>query len=80
MNCILQDKDRTSLFPIRFPDIWNYYKNQQASYWIAEEIDFSGDYADFKKLTKDEQKYLKYTLIFFANSDLEVNEMINKNL
>ena len=80
MNCILQDKDRISLFPIRHTDIWNYYKQQQASYWTAEEIDFSGDANDFKKLTKDEQKYLKYTLVFFANSDIEVNEMINRNL
>lgn len=80
MNCILQDSNRTSLFPIRFPDIWNYYKKQQANYWTAEEIDFSNDAADFKKLTKDEQKYLKYTLIFFSNSDIEVNNLINRNL
>eukprot|EP00466_Bigelowiella_natans_P001939 jgi/Bigna1/78868/fgenesh1_pg.57_\ len=80
MNSILKDVDRTSLFPIRHKDIWNAYKIQQAGYWTAEEIDFSNDADDFSKLSQDEQKYLKYTLIFFANSDIEVNEMINRNL
>ncbi len=64
---------RFTAFPITYPDIWEEYKKQQACYWKAEEIDFSKDYGDFKKLNKGEQHFIEMILAFFAASDGIVN-------
>lgn len=60
-------------FPIMYQDIWEEYKNQVASYWKVEEVDFSNDYVDFLTLDKDEQHFIKMILAFFAASDGIVN-------
>lgn len=60
-------------FPIQYKDIWNLYKEQQACFWKAEEVDFSGDYNDFMTLNMDEQHFIKMILAFFAASDGIVN-------
>lgn len=60
-------------FPIKYPDIWQMYKEQKACMWKAEEIDFSNDYADFQSLNKDEQYLVEMILAFFAASDGIVN-------
>jgi ribonucleoside-diphosphate reductase subunit M2 len=44
-----------------------------ASFWTAEEIDFSRDYDDFLKLNNNEQHFIKMILSFFAASDTIVN-------
>ena len=64
---------RYTVFPIKYPKIWEMYKKQQALFWKAEEIDFSKDFDDFKKLNKDEQHFIKMVLAFFAASDGIVN-------
>ena len=56
-----------------YDKLWKLYKLQQASYWIAEEIDFSKDKDDFLKLTEQEQHFIKMVLAFFASSDGIVN-------
>ena len=66
-------KNRLTVFPIEYFDIWEAYKKQVASFWTAEEIDFSKDYEDFQKLNKDEQHFIKMVLAFFAASDTIVN-------
>ena len=66
-------KNRLTVFPIEYLDIWDAYKKQLASFWTAEEIDFSKDYEDFQKLNKDEQHFIKMVLAFFAASDTIVN-------
>ena len=39
---LLQDnKDRFVIFPIQHNDIWQFYKNAEASFWTAEEVDLS---------------------------------------
>jgi len=45
------------------------YKQHMASFWTAEEIDLAADASDFKKLTGDEQHFIKHVLAFFATSD-----------
>lgn len=60
-------------FPINYPSIWKKYKEQIASMWKAEEIDFSNDYQDFLNLNKDEQHFIEMVLAFFAASDGIVN-------
>lgn len=59
-------------FPIEHQDLWGLYKEAQASYWTAEEIDLSSD--KFDELTKDEQHFVKHVLAFFAASDGIVQE------
>lgn len=62
-----------TVYPIKYPVIWNSYKLQQAAFWTAEEIDFSNDYNDFSKLSSNEQHFIKMVLGFFAASDTIVN-------
>merc|ERR1712061_683041 len=45
------------------------YKKHEASFWTAEEIDFSSDGKDWEGLSKDEQHFIKHILAFFAASD-----------
>jgi len=65
---------RYVLFPIKYPDIWHYYKMALSSFWTAEEVDLANDLPDFDQLTEDEQHFIKYVLAFFAASDGIVNE------
>ncbi|MDX2285932.1 MAG: ribonucleoside-diphosphate reductase small subunit [Bacteroidia bacterium] len=65
---------RFVLFPIQAPDIWEFYKKHEASFWTAEEIDLSQDLADWEKLSPNEQHFVKHVLAFFAASDGIVNE------
>ncbi len=71
-------KQRFHTFPIENMEIWNMYRKQKASFWVAEEIDFSQDLDDFKTLTKEEQHFLKRILAFFASSDGIVNFNLEK--
>jgi len=75
-----ETKRRYNLLPIQYNEIWNLYKQQQASFWRVEELDFSKDYQDFNTLTDDEQRVLKYILGFFSSLDGLVNFNIQQNL
>ena len=77
---ILQENPgRFVLFPIQHPDIWDWYKKQEASIWTAEEIDLGQDLKDWETLTADEQYFIKHVLAFFAASDGIVNENLCEN-
>ena len=67
------ENNRLTIYPIKNELIWNSYKKQQAAFWVAEEIDFSKDYADFQKLNDKEQHFIKMILAFFSSSDTIVN-------
>ncbi|KAF7984492.1 hypothetical protein HWV62_14622 [Athelia sp. TMB] len=54
--------------------IWKMYKDSQANFWSAEEIDLSQDAADWSRLSEDERRFLSHVLAFFAASDGIVNE------
>lgn len=66
---LTEDISREGLYPLKYPEIWEWYKKAQASFWTAEEIDFSGDMKDWEKLTSDEKHFIKTVLAFFAASD-----------
>jgi ribonucleoside-diphosphate reductase beta chain len=78
---ILQDNPgRFVLFPIEHHDLWKFYKQSEASFWTAEEIDLSQDVNDWEnKLNDDEQHFVKHVLAFFAASDGIVNENLAMN-
>jgi len=65
--------NRLTIYPIKYPNIWNEYKKQLAAFWTAEEIDFSKDYNDFLKLSENEQYFIKMILAFFSSADRIVN-------
>jgi ribonucleoside-diphosphate reductase beta chain len=69
-----ENKDRFVLFPIRQHDIWKYYKQAEASFWTAEEIDLSQDLRDWAGLNEGERHFITHVLAFFAASDGIENE------
>ena len=74
-----ENLDRFVLFPIEHDDIWAMYKQEQASFWTAEEIDLAEDLKDWKNLNNDEKHFIKHILAFFAASDGIVNENLVMN-
>ncbi len=80
MEKILQENpSRYVIFPIEHNDIWEYYKQHQAAFWTAEEVDLSNDIRDWEKLTDNEKFFIKNILSFFAASDGIVNENLAEN-
>jgi ribonucleotide reductase beta subunit family protein with ferritin-like domain len=77
---ILQEnKNRFTMKPIRYNDIYQAYKNQQALFWTAEEIAYTEDMASWATLTEDEKYFIEHVLAFFAGSDGIVMENIMIN-
>jgi ribonucleoside-diphosphate reductase beta chain len=77
---LTENKDRFVLFPIKHNDIWQMYKQAEASFWTAEEIDLASDLTDWEtKLNADEKHFIKHVLAFFAASDGIVNENLAIN-
>lgn len=75
-----ESDDRFVIFPIKHDELWEQYKNAEASFWTAEEINLSDDINDWKnKLNDDERHYIKHVLAFFAASDGIVNENLVVN-
>ena len=72
-----QSSDRYTLFPIKYPDVYEMYKRHVDSFWRAEEVDLSKDLNDWAKLNKDEKHFISMTLAFFAGSDGIVMENIS---
>lgn len=78
---LVENPDRFVIFPIKHSDIWQFYKNSEASFWTAEEIDLSQDLEDWNQLLNDNEKhFIKHVLAFFAASDGIVNENLAENM
>lgn len=58
---------RFVIFPIQYPDIWKMYKQAQASFWTAEEVDLSKDLPHWNKLKSDEKYFISHILAFFCS-------------
>jgi ribonucleoside-diphosphate reductase beta chain len=77
---LVENPNRFVLFPIQHDDIWRYYKDNEACFWTAEEIDLSSDLGDWNnKLNDNERYFIKHVLAFFAASDGIVNENLAEN-
>ena len=76
---LTENKNRFVLFPIQHDDIWQMYKQAEASFWTAEEIDLSPDLADWERLNAGERHFISHVLAFFAASDGIVNENLAVN-
>ena len=73
-----EENNRLTVYPIKEEKIWLSYKQQMASFWTAEEIDFSKDWDDFQKLSENEQHFITMILAFFSASDTIVNINLDK--
>jgi len=76
---LTENPNRFVIFPIQYNDIWEYYKNHQAAFWTAEEVDLTNDIRDWENLTDNEKYFVKNVLSFFAASDGIVNENLAEN-
>lgn len=76
-----ENPNRFVIFPLQHDDIWKFYKNAVAGFWVAEEIDLAQDIITWQeKLTDDERYFIKHVLAFFAASDGIVNENLAENM
>jgi len=72
--------DRYTVFPIKYPNLWKFYKQHLSTFWTAEEIKLSDDLVDWnEKLNDNERYFVKNILAFFAASDGIVNENLVVN-
>ena len=76
---LAENPNRFVLFPIQNPEVWDFYKKAEASFWTAEEIDLSQDQKDWNNLNDNERHFIKHVLAFFAASDGIVNENLAIN-
>jgi len=63
-------------------DMHKLYKKAEKSFWVFEEVlpDLAKDANDWKKLSPDQQFFIKNILAFFAVSDFYVNETITEQI
>jgi ribonucleotide reductase beta subunit family protein with ferritin-like domain len=67
-------EDRLVLFPLKYEDMWEKYKEHMAVFWTVEEIDLTQDITDWQNLSPEEQHFISHVLAFFSSSDAIVNE------
>lgn len=76
-----ENPNRFVIFPLQHNDIWQFYKDAVAGFWVTEEIDLAQDIiAWVEKLNDDERHFIKHVLAFFAASDGIVNENLAENM
>jgi ribonucleotide reductase beta subunit family protein with ferritin-like domain len=66
---LCENGDRFTAFPIKYEELYNFYKKQVAAFWTPEEVDLSRDMKDWKAITQEERDFIKLILAFFASSD-----------
>lgn len=65
-----KETDRNSIFPLRYPEIFDYWLLWNALHWIAEEVDMTKDKADYdNKLTKGDKVAIRNILAWFLVGD-----------
>lgn len=66
------EQKRFVLKPIRHPNLWNIFKEQQSVLWTTEEISWDNDKVDWDTLEPEAQNFLLHIIAFFASSDMLV--------
>lgn len=74
-----ENTERFTLFPIKYPEIFELYQNAVASFWTVSEIDLTHDHADWNRLEEQERRFIKHILAFFASSDSIVADNLVAN-
>lgn len=76
---LVSNPDRFVLFPIKYQELWDFYKKAESCFWTAEELDFESDKRDWSKLNYGQKLFIETVLAFFAASDGIVNENLGAN-
>lgn len=80
MEPILTENSNRFVLTTDHKDLDDFYQKHKASFWVPQEIDFSGDMNDWEnKLICEEKYFIKHVLAFFAASDGIVNENLATN-
>ncbi|VDM78276.1 unnamed protein product, partial [Strongylus vulgaris] len=69
-----ENPNRFVIFPLKYHDIWAFYKKAVASFWTVEEVDLGKDMGDWESMNDGERFFISRVLAFFAASDGIVNE------
>ena len=72
--------NRYTIFPIKYPKLWEFYEQQLSVFWTVAEVKLTDDITDWDEKLNDNEKYfIKNILAFFAASDGIVNENLVLN-
>jgi len=72
--------DRYTVFPIKYQNLWKFYKQHVGTFWTVEEVQLVEDLVDWNDRLNDSERYfIKNVLAFFAASDGIVNENLVLN-
>lgn len=70
-----------TLRPMKYPQLYDMYKNAIKNTWTVEEVDFSDDLVDLREKMTDAEKFLIHRLVaFFATGDSIVANNLVLNL
>jgi ribonucleoside-diphosphate reductase beta chain len=71
---------RYTVFPLKHPDLYEYYDKHIADFWTKGDISIKNDLVDWnEKLNDGERFFIENVLAFFAASDGIVNENLLLN-
>ncbi|MCB0272728.1 MAG: ribonucleotide-diphosphate reductase subunit beta, partial [Bdellovibrionales bacterium] len=78
---ILDPGFNLTLRPMKYPHLYEMYKNAIKNTWTVEEVDFSDDLVDLREKLTDPEKFLIHRLVaFFATGDSIVSNNLVLNL
>ena len=69
-----------TLRPMKYPALYEMYRNGIKNTWTVEEVDFSTDLADLKKMSPAEKHLIHRLIAFFATGDTIVANNLVLNL
>ena len=69
-----------TLRPMKYPVLYEMYRNGIKNTWTVEEVDFSTDLADLKKMSPAEKHLIHRLIAFFATGDTIVANNLVLNL
>ena len=58
-----------SYFPVEHPSLEKFYQTQKSMFWVAQDIPYASDRADWARLDKPTKRYIKFVIFFFAQFD-----------
>lgn len=66
---LIPDEHRYTVFPVKYPKIWQMTQLHESSFWFPNDVDFTTDPKDWDALNDNERYFLKHVLAFFAGAD-----------
>jgi len=68
------DDSRFVVLPIKYPDLYDFYKRAVSSFWVEDEIGLEKDMKDWREMGEGERWFIIHILAFFAGADGIINE------